>query len=165
MTRPYSDDLRSRAVAAVEGGMSRRQAAKMFSVGVSSVIRWVQRHRSTGSVSPAPMGGDRGSRIVGADRAWLLARIGAEPDLIQMFSPFVGIAGSEWGGMKTTSDGGRSWQPMPKPPGWLPLDGTVRGWFTDAGTGFALAYDGGVTTLSSTADGGRTWRVIHRWHD
>lgn len=81
MTRPYSDDLRSRAVAAVEGGLSCRQAAKIFSVGVSSVIRWMQRRRLTGSVSPAPMGGDRGSRIVGADRAWLLARIKAEPDL------------------------------------------------------------------------------------
>src|ERR1700733_11361586 len=81
MSRPYSDDLRSRAVAAVDGGMSCRQAAKVFSVGVSSVIRWVQRRRTTGRVSPRPMGGDRGSRIVGADREWLLARIVAKPDL------------------------------------------------------------------------------------
>jgi transposase len=81
MSRPYSDDLRGRAVAAVEAGMSRRQAAGVFSVGVSSVIRWVQQHRLTGSVSPKPMGGDRGSRIVGADREWLLARIVAQPDL------------------------------------------------------------------------------------
>lgn len=81
MTRPYSDDLRLRAVRAVEGGMSRRCAAAVFSVGVSSVIRWVQRSRSTGSISPDPIGGDRGSRIVGADRAWLLSRIAAEPDL------------------------------------------------------------------------------------
>ncbi len=81
MSRPYSDDLRSRAVASVEAGMSRHQAAKVFSVGVSSVIRWVQQKRLTGSVSAKPMGGDRGSRIVGADREWLLARIAAAPDL------------------------------------------------------------------------------------
>lgn len=81
MSRPYSDDLRSRAVAAVEEGMSRRQAAEVFSVGASSVIRWVERHRQTGSVSPKPMGGDRGSRIEGEDREWLLARIAARPDL------------------------------------------------------------------------------------
>lgn len=81
MSRPYSDDLRIRAVSAVEGGMSRREAAKVYRVGVSSVVRWVQRHRATGSVSPEPMGGDRGSRIVDEDRAWLLARIAAKPDL------------------------------------------------------------------------------------
>jgi len=81
MSRPYSDDLRSRAVAAVAGGMSRHRAAKAFSVGVSSVVRWVQRHRATGSFSPKPIGGSRGCRIEGADRAWLLARIAAKPDL------------------------------------------------------------------------------------
>lgn len=81
MCRPYSDDLRTRAVAAVEAGMSRHQAAKVFSVGVSSVIRWSQAHRRTGSVSPKPMGGSRGCRIEGEDRAWLLDRIAREPDL------------------------------------------------------------------------------------
>jgi transposase len=79
--KPYSDDLRWRAVSAVEEGMSCHQAARVFRVGVSSVIRWVERHRRTGSVSPKPMGGDRGSRIVGVDREWLLARIAAAPDL------------------------------------------------------------------------------------
>lgn len=81
MARPYSDDLRQRAVAAVDGELSRHQAAKRFSVGVSSVIRWVQAHRRTGSVSPKPVGGSRGCRIEGANRDWLLARIAAKPDL------------------------------------------------------------------------------------
>jgi transposase len=81
MSRPYSDDLRARAVAAVEAGMSRHQAAKVFSVGVSSVIRWVQRHRATGSFSPRPIGGSRGYRIEGENRTWLLARIKEKPDL------------------------------------------------------------------------------------
>lgn len=78
--KPYSDDLRWRAVNAVAGGMSCHEVAEIFSVGVSSVIRWVQRERETGSVSAKPMGGDRGSRIVGADREWLLAQIAAGPD-------------------------------------------------------------------------------------
>ena len=81
MVRPYSEDLRSRAVAAVDSGLSRHQAAKRFSIGVSSVIRWVQAHRRTGSVSPKPIGGSRGFRIEGTDRDWLLARIAAQPDL------------------------------------------------------------------------------------
>lgn len=78
--KPYSDDLRWRAVMAVEGGMSCHEAAEAFSVGVSSVIRWVAQYRQTGGVSPKPMGGDRGSRIVGSDREWLLARIASIPD-------------------------------------------------------------------------------------
>ena len=75
MSKPYSDDLRIRAVSAVAGGMSRHQASKQFSVGVSSVIRWVQQHDQSGSVSPKAMGGSRGTRIEGADRDWLLQRI------------------------------------------------------------------------------------------
>src|SRR5215472_4055213 len=81
MSRPYSDDLRSRAVAAVAGGLSRREAARVFRVGVSSVIRWVQRFDRTGSISPQAMGGSRGRRIEGADREWLLERIAVQPDL------------------------------------------------------------------------------------
>lgn len=50
MSKPYSDDLRIRAVSAVAGGLSRHKASEVFSVGVSSVIRWVQQHEQTGSV-------------------------------------------------------------------------------------------------------------------
>lgn len=81
MGRAYSEDLRSRVVAAVEGGQSRRQAAELFRVGVSSAIRWVQLHRLTGSVRARPMGGRGQPRIVGADREWLLARLAEQPDL------------------------------------------------------------------------------------
>ena len=68
MSKPYSDDLGIRAVSAVAGDLSRHKASEVFSVGVSSVIRWVQKHDQTGSVSPKPMGGSRGTRIEGADR-------------------------------------------------------------------------------------------------
>jgi transposase len=39
MTKPYSEDLRIRAVEAVANGMSRRQVAKLYKVGASSVSR------------------------------------------------------------------------------------------------------------------------------
>jgi len=81
MAGPYSQDLRERAVAAVEGGMSRREAARRFDLGVSTVINWVRRHRETGSSAARPMGGDRRSRLTGEPRAWLLARVAAVPDL------------------------------------------------------------------------------------
>jgi transposase len=80
MSKPYSEDLRERVVAAVEGGLSRRQAASVFDVGVSTVIRWVQRFRLTGSIAAQPMGGDHRSLLTGA-RSWILERIAAEPDL------------------------------------------------------------------------------------
>src|SRR5512134_1346742 len=81
MSKPYSQDLRERVVAAVEGGLSCRQAAALFDVGVSTVIRWVRLARETGSVAAKPMGGDRRSRLTGERRVWLLERVASEPDL------------------------------------------------------------------------------------
>jgi transposase len=80
MSRPYSEDLRLRAVAAVEGGVSRRRAAAQFSLGVSSVIRWCQRKDETGSIAAKPMGGKVKPKLL-AHRDWILQRIAAEPSL------------------------------------------------------------------------------------
>ena len=78
MARPYSYDLRQRVVAAVRSGMSCRQAAGTFGVSVSSVVKWSQRERATGSVAAGKMGGQR-PIILAGQRAWLLSRINA-PD-------------------------------------------------------------------------------------
>jgi transposase len=80
MAKPYSQDLRERVVGAVEGGLSRRQAAARFRVGVATVINWVRRWRERGSVAADPMGGDHCSRLK-KERRWLLARVAAVPDL------------------------------------------------------------------------------------
>jgi putative transposase len=75
MPKPLSLDLRERAVGAVEGeGLSCRQAAARFGVGVSSVIRWVQRYREMGSAAPAKVGGHRPRKIVEGYRDWLIKR-------------------------------------------------------------------------------------------
>ena len=74
MARPYSVDLRERVVAAVVGGLSRRQAAERFGVGISTVIRWVRQFYDTGSVAPGKMGGHRPRTISGAHHDWLVAR-------------------------------------------------------------------------------------------
>ncbi|WP_245455091.1 helix-turn-helix domain-containing protein [Mesorhizobium sp. M9A.F.Ca.ET.002.03.1.2] len=50
MTRPLSNDLRGRVVAAVAAGESCRSVAERFGVAVSSVVKWSQRYRATGSV-------------------------------------------------------------------------------------------------------------------
>jgi putative transposase len=75
MARAYSNDLRKRVVAAVErDGMSCREAAAQFSVGVSTAIRWLARYRQTGSVVPAKIGGYKPRSIAGSHRDWLIER-------------------------------------------------------------------------------------------
>jgi len=45
MTKSISEDLRSRVIAAVDGGLSRRAAAERFGVAVASAVRWVRKWR------------------------------------------------------------------------------------------------------------------------
>ena len=73
MSRPYSMDLRERAVARVEAGESARSVAAKLSVSASSVVRWAQRQRRTGSAAPGKIGGHR-QPVLGAHRDWLLER-------------------------------------------------------------------------------------------
>ena len=80
MARPYSRDLRERVVGAVEGGLSRRKAAEVFGVGIATVVTWVRVWRQEGRLSAKPMGGDHNSRLK-EERAWLLERVAAVPDL------------------------------------------------------------------------------------
>ncbi len=80
MARPYSRDLRERVVGAVEGGLSRRRAAKLFGVAISTVIDWVDAWRREGRLVALPMGGDHSSRLR-EERDWLLERVAAVPDL------------------------------------------------------------------------------------
>ncbi|HDR29092.1 helix-turn-helix domain-containing protein, partial [Rhodovulum sp.] len=49
MTKPYSDDLRERVVAAMQSGSSCRSVAAQFGVAPSSVVKWAQRAAKTGS--------------------------------------------------------------------------------------------------------------------
>jgi transposase len=80
MTRPLSNDLRERAVAAIRAGESCRSAASRFGVAVSSVVKWSQRYRATGSVAPGKMGGHR-KRVLEPQRAFIMGRIGQTPHL------------------------------------------------------------------------------------
>jgi len=80
MTRPLSNDLRERVVAAVGGGESCRSAASRFGVAVSSVVKWSQRYRSTGSVAPGKMGGHR-KPVLDPHRAFIIERVKQTPHL------------------------------------------------------------------------------------
>jgi transposase len=48
----YSEDLRTRIVSAVEGGISKAQAARTFSVSLSSVKRYVNKAHRGESLAP-----------------------------------------------------------------------------------------------------------------
>jgi transposase len=80
MTRPLANDLRKRAVAAVTRGESCRSVAARFGVAVSSVVKWSQRYRATGSVAPGQMGGHR-KPILEPHRTFILERIRQTPHL------------------------------------------------------------------------------------
>lgn len=80
MVRPYSNDLRERALAAVLKGQSTRAVAEQFGVAVSSVVKWSQRYRQTGSVTPGKMGGHR-PRVLEPHRAFIVERIKQTPHL------------------------------------------------------------------------------------
>jgi transposase len=80
MTRPLSNDLRERVVAAVTRGESCRSIRVRFKVAVSSVVKWSQRRRATGSVAPGKMAGHRKS-VLDAHRAFIVERIAQTPHL------------------------------------------------------------------------------------
>lgn len=70
MTKACSNDLGERVVAAMQSGESCRGVASRFGVAPSSVVKWTDRARRTGSVSPAQMGGYR-RPILEPHRDWL----------------------------------------------------------------------------------------------
>jgi len=78
MTAPLSNDLRERVVEAVLAGEPCRSVAARFGVSVSSVVKWSQRDRATGSVAPARMGGYR-KPVLEPHRDFIVERIRQTP--------------------------------------------------------------------------------------
>ena len=73
MPRAYSQDLRDRVIdAVVEGGESRRSAARRFGVSEASAVKWLQRVTRFGDRRCGRMGGYRRSKL-DPHREWLLA--------------------------------------------------------------------------------------------
>ena len=81
MAKSLSTDLRERLVSSVEGGMTRRGAARRFGVAASTAIKWVDRWRRTGAVGAKPRGGDRRSQRIEAHAEEILALVEATPDI------------------------------------------------------------------------------------
>jgi transposase len=81
MSQPLSLDLRQRVIAAIEGGLSCRQAAERFGVSAASAIRWRSRQLEAGEIAPKRQGGDRRSRHIEAHARLILDAVAAKPDI------------------------------------------------------------------------------------
>jgi putative transposase len=75
MARPYSIDLRERAVAWVQAGESVRSVAQVLNIRPSRVVKWSQRFRAMGSPAAGKMGGHRPRLLAGAPADFLRERI------------------------------------------------------------------------------------------
>lgn len=81
MTQPLSEDLRVRVVTAVEHGGRRRAVAAQFGVAASTVTKWMQLLRRSGSLAPGKQGGDRRSQRIEAHAVEILGLVAATPDI------------------------------------------------------------------------------------
>ncbi len=83
MARAYSQDLRERVIDAALAGMSARQAAARFAVGIATAIAWVRRARESGERRARRQGQPRRSKL-DAHRDFLLGLIEATADITIM---------------------------------------------------------------------------------
>jgi len=77
----YSEDLRGRVLAAIDGGMAARSAAAVFRVSVSYIYKALIRRRRTGEVSASSRRGHRPRKLTLAQESALAGHIAAHPDI------------------------------------------------------------------------------------
>src|SRR3977135_2387087 len=81
MGKPYSIDLRERVQAEVEGGQSRRAAARRYNVSASFAVKLVDLVSRTGSAQPARQGRPPGGGKLAPHLTALLEGGEGEPDI------------------------------------------------------------------------------------
>jgi transposase len=81
MGKSSSSDLRVRIIGEIEGGQSRRAAARRFGVAASTAVRLAQRKAQTGSLEPARQGRPVGSGVLSAHVGALIGWVEAEGDI------------------------------------------------------------------------------------
>ena len=81
MPKSLSFDLRSRVLAAIDQGLSRRKAAGRFGVSAASAVRWHAARAAGGDARPKPQGGDRLSQRTEAHGELIQAALAEVPDI------------------------------------------------------------------------------------
>src|SRR5215218_3312548 len=76
--KQYAADLRERLLGAIDGGLPVAEAARLFRVCPSTIVRW-RRQRTTGTVAARSRPG-RPPRIGSAHSAAMRAQVAAAPD-------------------------------------------------------------------------------------
>src|SRR5215203_1502697 len=77
--KQYSVDLRERLLGAIDAGLSQAEASRLFGVGTSTISRWRQQRRDTGSLAPKARPGRRPA--IGPEHGDALqAQVAADPD-------------------------------------------------------------------------------------
>jgi transposase len=79
MTRPYSEDLRERALARADAGETIRQIAIVLGISPSCVSKWRKLRRETGKLTPGQVGGHKKRTLSGERAQWLRERIAGGP--------------------------------------------------------------------------------------
>lgn len=77
----YSQDLRDRVIAAVDGGSAARQVAATFGVSVAYIYKALMRRRLTGDSGPNPNRGHPARRLTAGQEAALAAHIRSRPGI------------------------------------------------------------------------------------
>ena len=95
----YSKDLRSKALAALDRGIPRKEVQQLFGISRSTIKRWLKRRRLTGDVAIHKIPG-RPSVKGEALREWLPGHLKRNPDLTlkehrEVFEDETGVAVSE----------------------------------------------------------------------
>jgi transposase len=77
--KQYSVDLRERLLGAIDAGLSQAEASRLFGVGTSTITRWRQQRRDTGTVAPKLRTGRR--PVIGPEHTNALqAQVAQHPD-------------------------------------------------------------------------------------
>lgn len=80
MQRPHaSDDVRERALAAIDAGRSVADVAAFYQNDPSTIRRWIRQRRATGSARRRPRAG-RPRKLAPVEEPALVAQVAAHPD-------------------------------------------------------------------------------------
>ena len=77
--KAYSLDLRTRVLAAIDGGLPRADAVRTFQVSLGSIKRWLRLRQTSGTLAPRPRTG-KVARITTAQLPTLRFQLEQFPD-------------------------------------------------------------------------------------
>ena len=79
MTRPFSEDLRERALARADAGESIRSIGAALNISPSCVSKWRKLRRETGALKHGQIGGHRAPTLSADNAIWLRQRCAEGP--------------------------------------------------------------------------------------